>query len=478
MLLAVLGGTSSLLYWVAFTRVYNLFELYDQPLFDLRGYSQTHPNARWWLAGAFLILGGLYWAGWRTAQQIRGRTAWVVVLGGAIVSSLVLLFMYPFGAADIFDYIMHGRIMSIHGANPFYNVASEFGQDPILAYAGWKDYPSAYGPFSTLLNAGVASLTSDSIIANVLVFKLLYGVFFLASIALVAAILRRQAPEYALAGVLALAWNPLILYETFGNGHNDMAMAFWMLLAILFMIQRRHIPAVAALVTGALFKFTPILLLPAAGFIALRRLSTSRQRVRFVLGATIATVIVLVLAYLPFWRGPQVLTVFQNIDLFTTSLPAFLVAWLQPRWGQELAGDVVGPAAVLLAVLFALWQGYRAGKSDAWQAFPRAGFRIVLFYLLFSAVWFQEWYTMWLVPLAALLPWSQAVPLAILVNYAGLTKPLIFAPLWLWQRPLPSKAWRELRLGPAVLALPWLVMLIRFWAARIGFSRDRPADEA
>lgn len=477
LLLAILAGMSSLLYWLAFTRVYNLSELIDRPLFDLYDYSQIHPHARWWLAGAFLILGGLYWAGWRTARQVRGRTAWAIVLGGAIVSSLVLLFMYPIGATDIFDYIMHGRILSIHQANPFHSVPRDFGQDPFLAYAGWKDHPSAYGPFWTLLNGGVARLAGDGILSNVLAFKLLCGLFFFAGIAVVAAILRRQVPDFALAGVLVLAWNPLVLYETLGNGHNDIAMAFWMLVAVLFMTRRRYTLTVVALVTGALFKFTPILLLPAAGFIALRRLSTSRERVRFVMGAAAAGAILPALAYLPFWRGAQVLTVFQNVDLFTTSLPAFLVAWLQPRWGQELAGAVIGPAAVLLAGLFALWQGYRAHKSDSWEAFPRAAFRIVLFYLLFTAVWFQEWYTIWPVALAALLPWSRAVPLALLVNYAGLTKPLIFVPLWLWQQPLPPKTWRELRLGPAVLALPWMVLLIRFWATRIGVLRGRPSGE-
>jgi hypothetical protein len=28
---------------------------------------------------------------------------------------------------------------------------------------------------------------------------------------------------------------------------------------------------------------------------------------------------------------------------------------------------------------------------------------------------------------------------------------------------MPSKVWRELRLGPAILALPWLYALILWW---------------
>lgn len=465
-LLASLAVLSSLLYWFGYSHVYNLFELYDQPLLDLYRHSQTVPNARWWLAGAFLIQGGLYWVGWRAAHQAHGRTPWAIVLVGSLVSSAILLIMYPFGAADIFNYIMHGRILGIYNANPFYEVARDFPQDPFIAFAAWRNTPSTYGPLWTLLNGGVARLAGDSIVSNVLAFKLLSGVFFFASIAVVADILRRKAPEYALAGVVVLAWNPIVLYETFGNGHNDMTMVFWILMAAWFMIQCRYTLAVTALVTGAMFKFIPILLLPAAGFIALRQLSTSRERLRFLLTAGMSASILVVLLYLPFWRGPEVLTVFRRMNLFTTSLPAFLLAWLQPSWGKEFTIDILSFGAALLTGLFALWRGFRASQSGSWLAFPNAAFQIVLFYLLLTCLWFQEWYTIWPVALAAILPWGPAVPLAILFNYAGLMKPLVFAPLWLWQRPLPTKAWRELRLGPAVLALPWMVILSRLIGRR------------
>jgi hypothetical protein len=215
-----------------------------------------------------------------------------------------------------------------------------------------------------------------------------------------------------------------------------------------------------------MFKFIPILLLPAAGFIALRQLSTSRERLRFLLTAGMSASILVVLLYLPFWRGPEVLTVFRRMNLFTTSLPAFLLAWLQSSWGEEFTIDILSFGAALLTGLFALWQGFRASQSGSWLAFPKAAFQIVLFYLLLTCLWFQEWYTIWPVALAAILPWGQAVPLAILFNYAGLMKPLVFGPLWLWQRPLPTKAWRELRLGPAVLALPWMVILTRLIVRR------------
>ena len=47
--LALLAGAalvSSLVYWVAYSHVYNLLELYQQPAFDLYRRSQAAPSAR------------------------------------------------------------------------------------------------------------------------------------------------------------------------------------------------------------------------------------------------------------------------------------------------------------------------------------------------------------------------------------------------------------------------------------------------
>jgi hypothetical protein len=61
--------------------------------------------------------------------------------------------------------------------------------------------------------AGIAArLVGDGVLANVLAFKLLGGFFWADSVGLVALILRQVAPQPVLAGVILLAWNPVILY--------------------------------------------------------------------------------------------------------------------------------------------------------------------------------------------------------------------------------------------------------------------------
>jgi hypothetical protein len=454
--LAGVAGASVLLYLFAFVCPYNLFKLYPYPRLAVYRFTQDNPMVVWWLASAFVIECGLYGLGWRAAQRASGRTAWLIVLGGALASGLVLLFIYPFDAADVFDSIMHGRILSVYGANPFRHVADQFPADPFYPYAAWRHVPSAWGPAWEILAAGMSWLAGDGIIANVLAVKLLVGVFMAASVGLVAVILRRRAPERALAGVTLLAWNPVVLYVTLGNGHNDITMVFCMLAAVWALIHRRYTLAILALVLGALFKFVPVLLLPAAGLIALRGLSNLRARLRFLVVTTLSCLALVALAYGPFWYGIETLDMSWRVRLFTASLPAFFYTWLQPTLGQEQAAYLVSLTATSLTVLFVLWQSWRTWRDPSWLRFSRVTVNILLFYLLLTCSWFQQWYAVWPLGMAALLPSGPAVYLAmILGGYTVLSKHILFGPLFFRLHPLPS-AWREIWFGPTVLGLPWL----------------------
>ncbi len=125
-MLAGAAVLSAFVYYLFFVRPFGLLERVDQPLLDLFKLSKTDPQARERLIAGYLILGVLYWLGLRAAQQAHGRAAWGIVLGGALASATILLFLYPFGAADIFDNIMHGRILGVYGGNPFRDVIGQF----------------------------------------------------------------------------------------------------------------------------------------------------------------------------------------------------------------------------------------------------------------------------------------------------------------------------------------------------------------
>jgi alpha-1,6-mannosyltransferase len=460
---ALLNGA---IYWLFFVRPWNLVALHEQPLLDLRRLSADEPLARWRLLGGLGALSLLYWLGWRAAMRARGRAAWALVLASAAAFGTVLLFLYPFDAADVFDNVMHGRLLAVYGANPFRQVAADFRGDPFSNYVAWPRSTSAYGPGWELVAGAAARLAGDGIVANVVAFKLVGGLFLTGCTAIVAALLRRRAPQRALAGTLLIAWNPLILYETLGQGHNDVAMAFWILLSIWWLARGRRVRSVLALVVGVLFKFVPLLLLPAAVLVALRSLRGTAARLRFVALTSAAAAVLVVLAYAPFWHGPETLGVERRRGLYTSSFPAVVIALLQPSLEEGQATSHVSLAAGIATALLALQQGVLAGRAPSWQSLARAAFMVLTIYLLFACLWFQQWYAVWPLAIVPLLPpglpswWANSFGLAVLL------KPLVFEPIWLWTHPAPDRSWLELRLGPSVQATPWLLTLAALWTTR------------
>lgn len=466
LLLAGLAGLSLFIYLWAFVWPYNLLVWSEQPRLTLRPFSKNDPLAQWWLVGAFLVQGGLYWLAWRLAWQVRGRVAWLIVLGSAGAFSLALLFLYPIDAADVFDYIMQGRILGVYGANPFQDVPNQFKADPFYRYAAWQRTPSAYGPLWEAWAGGVARLTGEGVIANVLAFKLLGGFFLAISIGLVAVILRRVAPERALTGVVLLAWNPVVLYETMGNGHNDIAMTVWLLAAVWAILSQRYTLAILALWVGALVKFIPLLLLPLAGLIALRNLPDLRARLRFLAVTALASAGLVVIAYGPFWYGLAGLGVTRRTELFTASLPATIWAWLHLNGGGEGVGWKIGAMAAGITALFVLWQSWQTWRDHSWLNFSQAACKILMFYLLVTCLWFQQWYVIWPLTLAALLPPGHLARLVVLFSFAAMSKHLIIGPLLFWVEPRPPRAQLELLFGPLVLLIPWLYSLLVLWLVR------------
>jgi hypothetical protein len=86
-----------------------------------------------------------------------------------------------------------------------------------------------------------------------------------------------------------------------------------------------------------------------------------------------------------------------------------------------------------------------------------------MFYLLVACLWFHQWYTLWPLAVAALLPPGHAPRLAALFSYTALIKPLIMGPLLFWQKPLPPQLLRETLLGPSVMILAWLYAAYALW---------------
>src|SRR5205085_9868255 len=137
-------------------------DYYDIPLLDLAKINQhSVPAANAW-ALCWIVLFACYYAAFRLcpASQAMSRTfRWValaVICGWAAIFCINLVFMYPVGAADIFDNILRGRMVSHYGLNPLIALPTDVQADPLFPYTAWKNEPSHYGPLWGLAAAGVA----------------------------------------------------------------------------------------------------------------------------------------------------------------------------------------------------------------------------------------------------------------------------------------------------------------------------------
>jgi hypothetical protein len=171
----------------------------------------------------------------------------------------------------------------------------------------------------------------------------------------------------------------------------------------------------------------------------------------------------IIAAFAPFWHGTDTLDVSRRAHLFTTSLPAVIDIALIPTLGKDVAGNQVALIAAGATALFALAQGFRAWRDRSSLSFARSAFYVLIFYLLITCLWFQQWYALWPLGFAALLSPGHAARLGALVSYTAQTKPLIFGPLFLWIRPLPPASAIEPWLGPLVMSIAWAYTAYAIW---------------
>jgi hypothetical protein len=256
-----------------------------------------------WLAGLALAV-FLSWG----REATRRRLAAVLV--PAVIACTVSVFALPTASTDIFDYIAFGRVAAVHDANPYEVPPSAFPNDPVYPYASpaHRDDPDNKLPTWMLLNRGLAEVSGDDVVTNLLVYRVALAALSIGSLALVVAIALRVFPSAALAGAVLFGWNPVVV--VYGASKTDTFMVFLFLLGVLALVRGRS--RIAALPL-ALSVFVKLITLPLVVVGWLRDLAARRWRVAATQALVFAGVVALV--YLPF-GGLDLLS--EHIGLFGT----------------------------------------------------------------------------------------------------------------------------------------------------------------
>ena len=454
-------------YWTTFSGPFPLTEFCTRRhptwvfgLFESPRYTALTGSA---LLVALSSLAGLYLVGLWAARRAAGPLAVGLLLVGApLLFGAILSPGYPLLSNDIFKYVFDGRILAVYHENPFVRVPADYPDDRFYDLVYWKAVVNAHGPLWRLLEAASAQIGGESCVRSILAMKAWPILAYALTTGTVYLMLRSCLPDQATFGAVAYAWNPLVLLETFQNGHNDVVAALPVLVALwLAATERWHI-AFAALATAFLIKPLAALIGPIL-LIAAWRSGQSARRSALV-GAVIAGVVV-ALAYLPFFGGIATLQGLERGDLFSASPAELVMTGLQAfGWpldramavARGLTGGVFAVLTVSILVLF--WQG----KMSAALAAPL----LVLAYLLVGAQWFNPWYLLWLLPLAIVpldrrvvvlaLAFSLLAPLTYLLQYdSRLVVPVVFVPIAALAALLMART-RAAR-GPTAMPSPTVV---------------------
>jgi len=196
-------------------------------------------------------------------------------------------------STDVFSYALYGRIFSAYGSNPYLANRSFSFSDPFFAMLHHKYVPSVYGPFWTLLSAGVTRIAGVRLGLTVFLFRVLACAAVLSSAALIWSSLLRYSPERATQGLALFLWNPLVVIESGLSGHNDTAMVAFLMLGVWLHVRGHKTGAVAAFTLSALVKFVTGALVPLYVLMVLREASGWRERALLLLRGGLAAGVVM-----------------------------------------------------------------------------------------------------------------------------------------------------------------------------------------
>lgn len=459
-LIGLLGTASLAIYLGAFALPFWLPRTYQLPSLDIIKAGVWVPALGIAFVLGFMALVGLYFVAYGLVR--RYNTGIGPILLFAVLFAICLGFMYPVNAADLFLYDFQGRTLVHHGENPYLHAPAEFTADPEAAFAPRPDLPAVYGPLWLWLEALVQRLRAEHRLQRLLLLKIVAVGAHVANSWLIWLLLRNKPSRQRVTGTLLYAWNPLILLETAGNGHNDAVMMTFVLLAVYCVQYSRWLWVLPCLMLAGLVKYVSFLWVPLFAFLILRQLGFSRRGLSVLGGSGLLSIGLLVLAYMPLWEGAETFGALRAANSSRgLSLPLSLVlTWqaLAPTGSlAQLAEPVVrGLSWILLGVVYT-----RQLKTVRdLKTLMSACFWTGLVYVVAVVLQLQPWYLIWLFPLAVL----SETRLPVLIS-VGLSVGLFISYVpFLWvlaARPLSAGAALALLVGILICMTLILRLLLK-----------------
>ncbi len=394
-----------------------------------------------------------------------------LILGASLMFGVTLLFLYPIFAIDMLMYAVRTRLWVLHGANPFLVPPANFPTDPWVGLTGeWIGATSGYSPLwemVALLPAWVAG--AQRFLLHLWGLKGIALLAYLTDVWLLYRLAHVLYPDGWTARLVYFAWNPLVLLELVGNGHNDGLMLTFMLLTLWLVVQGRDGLAHLALAASVLIKVTPVFLWPLLWAWGVAQRETWAARARYTAGVAVVVLITLGIFAVFLWPDPSPWQALRESESSSRTFQTlFILIAMAARVPHAYARVQLVFRALFaiayLGILVWLWRSvFRRPQGRAWVPLLHAWLGVLaLLVLVFASHW-RPWYTTWLLPLAALSPsrvWTGSV---FLLSFTAATGDLYWTN-WRWRfREYLSPLVAHLIGVPYVLGIPviWAVWKMR-----------------
>lgn len=385
--------------------------------------------------GGMTIMFGCYLLALHESRRVAPKQAMPAIFGCGAFMAVAMYWMYPVNAIDVFLYAVRSRVFTTYGANPSAVPFSQYPGDPWMAYITpeWVGHVSHYGPLWKLIAAPITALAGDRIVVALVGFKILMVLGFMAGGWIIARTLAAAGAANSATGALLYLWNPLVVWEGIGNGHNDVLLALALLLTLYAWVVRRDRWVIPLLVMAALIKYVSLPLIPLAAIALWRRAENRSVRAPLLLSSALLSALAIIISLYPFYDLQAILSsIREQGTIFYTSPAAAAIALLNDRYPVDTLSRAATWAGRVLLLFALVWQALVLWRRP--ERLPRACFEVLFVLLLVAIASARSWYLIWLVGIAALLPWGWPAWRAILWSAGALASYglLIWVEAW-WQ---------------------------------------------
>lgn len=378
------------------------------------------------LLGAYALLFICFGVILRVAKAGTDELVRRMLFGFPVAFAVILAFMYPPHAVDFIHNVADARTLWLFWDNPMV-VAPDVNAFPVGQSYGGE--PAPYGPLWFLLLFPV-KLAGSQLQPELHLLKLYTSGFYLASAALVYLMARRLSPDRATFATCLYAWNPFIVMRVAGNGHNDVVMLFFLLLALWALFDgRSFVWVLPALTAAVLVKYVAALLVPIVLLAGLYRAADRRAFLRQAAAGAALSLVLTAVVFAPLWSGPDTFdAVREQAGKFITSTPLLLREWFKTEasLAEDEAGSLaslIGTSTFALTYLVLLVAGWRARFTPI--AIIVCAALVLLAFNLFAVTWFRPWYMLWPLTLLVLVPGRWTTWLVIAISAGGMLPDLL-----------------------------------------------------